>query len=58
MYVAVAGLGHLVQVYSSATRPAELIVLVMLFALFGVLAVNVVRAIEERLGGWRQSLEA
>jgi ABC-type nitrate/sulfonate/bicarbonate transport system permease component len=57
MYVAVAGLGHLVQVYSSAARPAELIVLVMLFALFGLVAVNVARAIEERVGGWRQSLE-
>jgi NitT/TauT family transport system permease protein len=57
MYVAVAGLGHLVQVYSSAARPAELIVLVVLFALFGVVAVNVARAIEERVGGWRRSLE-
>ncbi len=57
MYVAVAGLGHLVQVYSSAARPADLLVLVLVFAMFGVVTVNAVRWLEERAGAWRQPQE-
>ena len=49
-----AGLGHLIQLYSSAARAADLLVLVMLFALFGLVTVNLVRWIEERTGAWRQ----
>lgn len=57
MYVSVAGIGHLVQVYSSAGRAAQLIVLVTVIAAFGFFCVSLLRWFEERLGPWRLELE-
>lgn len=57
MYVSVIGIGHLVQVYSSADRAAEIIVLVVVISGFGFLCVSLVRTIENKLGPWRLDLE-
>jgi ABC-type nitrate/sulfonate/bicarbonate transport system permease component len=58
MYVAVAGVGRLVQVYSGAGRAAELIVLVVLIAAFGFACITGLRLIEERIAPWRRELES
>lgn len=58
MYVSVMGIGRLVQVYSSADRAAEIIVLVVVISTFGFLCVSLVRWIENRLGPWRLDLES
>jgi NitT/TauT family transport system permease protein len=57
MYVAVAGVGRLVQVYSGAGRAAELIVLVTVIAAFGFLCIAGIRWLEERMAPWRRELE-
>ncbi len=57
MYVAVAGVGRLVQVYSSAGRAAELVVLVGVIAAFGFLCITALRWLEERMAPWRRELE-
>jgi ABC-type nitrate/sulfonate/bicarbonate transport system permease component len=57
MYVAVAGVGRLVQVYSGAGRAAELVVLVVLIAAFGFACISALRLIEERIAPWRRELE-
>lgn len=57
MYVSLAGIGRLIQVYSSAARASEIIVLVVVIAVFGFACVSLVRAIEQRLGTWRSDFE-
>jgi NitT/TauT family transport system permease protein len=57
MYVSVAGIGRLVQVYSSAGRATQLIVLVVVISAFGFACVTLLRSVEEWLGPWRQELE-
>lgn len=57
MYVSVMGIGRLVQVYSSAARAAEIIVLVVVISCFGFLCVSLVRWLEDKLGPWRLDLE-
>jgi ABC-type nitrate/sulfonate/bicarbonate transport system permease component len=57
MYVSLAGLGHLIQTYSSAARASEILVLVTLIAAFGFTCVTLFRALEARLGLWRADQE-
>ncbi len=57
MYVAVAGVGRLVQVYSGAGRAAELVVLVVVIAWFGFLCVTALGWAEGRMAPWRRELE-
>lgn len=57
MYVSFAGLGHMIQTYSSAARASDIIVLVALIAAFGFLCVTLFRRIENRLGTWQSDLE-
>jgi sulfonate transport system permease protein len=57
MYVALAGIGHEIQVYSSAARAAEIIVLVVVIAGFGFLCVSLLRGLEGRLGTWQLDRE-
>jgi ABC-type nitrate/sulfonate/bicarbonate transport system permease component len=57
MYVSLAGIGRLIQVYSSAARASEIIVLVVVIAAFGFACVSLVRAAEQRLGTWRADFE-
>jgi ABC-type nitrate/sulfonate/bicarbonate transport system permease component len=57
MYVSVAGIGRLVQVYSSADRASEIIVLVVVISGFGFLCVSFIRTLENKLGPWRLDLE-
>lgn len=57
MYVSVAGMGQLIQVYGSAGRAAELIVLATIIAGFGLLCITALRRVEERIGPWRRELE-
>ena len=57
MYVSLAGIGRLIQVYSSAARASEIIVLTVVIAVFGFACVSLVRTIEQRLGTWRSDFE-
>jgi ABC-type nitrate/sulfonate/bicarbonate transport system permease component len=57
MYVSLAGLGRMIQIYSSAARASEIIVLVTLIAAFGFGCVTVFRNFENRLGTWQADLE-
>lgn len=57
MYVSLAGLGRMIQTYSSAARASEIIVLVALIAAFGFGCVTVFRSLENRLGTWQADLE-
>jgi sulfonate transport system permease protein len=57
MYVSVAGLGRLLQVYTNAGRVAELIFLASLTALFGVLCVAGLRWLESLIMPWRRELD-
>jgi ABC-type nitrate/sulfonate/bicarbonate transport system permease component len=57
MYVSLAGIGRLIQVYSSAARAPEIIVLVAVIASFGFACVTLVRALETRLGPWTSDFE-
>ncbi len=57
MYVSVMGIGRLVQVYSSAARASEIVVLVVVISGFGFACVSLLRWLENRIGPWRQELE-
>ena len=57
MYVSLAGIGRLVQVYSSAGRAAQIIVLVTLISVFGFVCIALLRWFEERIAPWRLELE-
>lgn len=57
MYVSIAGIGRMIQVYSSAARASEIIVLVVVIAVFGYTCVALLRSVENRLGTWRSDLE-
>jgi ABC-type nitrate/sulfonate/bicarbonate transport system permease component len=57
MYVSVAGVGRMVQVYGNAGRATELIALVTIVATFGFLCIAMVRWLEERVAPWRQPIE-
>jgi NitT/TauT family transport system permease protein len=58
MYVSLAGVGQLLQLYGNAGRTAELIALATLVALCGTLGVAGLRRLERRLSPWRRDLEA
>ena len=57
MYVSLAGLGRMIQIYSSAARASEIIVLVAVIAAFGFGCVTLFRSFENRLGTWQADLE-
>ena len=57
MYVSISGIGRMIQVYSSAARAAEIIVLVVIIAVFGYACVALLRSVENRLGTWQSDLE-
>ena len=57
MYVSIAGIGRMIQVYSSAARSSEIIVLVVVIAVFGYVCVALLRSVENRMGTWRSDLE-
>jgi ABC-type nitrate/sulfonate/bicarbonate transport system permease component len=57
MYVSVMGIGRLVQVYSSAARASEIVVLVVVISGFGFACVSLLRWLENKIGPWRQELE-
>lgn len=57
MYVSIVGIGRMIQVYSSAARSSEIIVLVVVIAVFGYSCVTLLRSIENRMGTWRSDLE-
>jgi ABC-type nitrate/sulfonate/bicarbonate transport system permease component len=47
----------MIQVYSSAARAAEIIVLVVIIAVFGYTCVALLRSVENRMGTWQSDLE-
>lgn len=57
MYVSLAGIGRMIQIYSSAARSSEIIVLVAVIAAFGYVCVALLRGAENRLGTWRSDPE-
>jgi ABC-type nitrate/sulfonate/bicarbonate transport system permease component len=57
MYVSISGIGREIQVYSSAARSSEIIVLVAVIAIFGYSCVALLRGLENRMGTWRSDLE-
>jgi len=57
MYVSISGIGRMIQVYSSAARSSEIIVLVVVIAVFGYACVALLRSAENRMGTWRSDLE-
>jgi ABC-type nitrate/sulfonate/bicarbonate transport system permease component len=57
MYVSISGIGRMIQVYSSASRSSEIIVLVVVIAVFGYSCVTLLRSLENRMGTWRSDLE-
>lgn len=57
MYVSLAGVGQLLQLYGNAGRTAELIALATLVALCGSAGVAGLRRLETRLSPWRRDLE-
>ena len=57
MYVSLAGLGKMIQNYSSAARASEIIVIVAAIAGFGFLCVTLFRSLESRLGAWQSDFE-
>jgi NitT/TauT family transport system permease protein len=57
MYVSLAGVGQLLQLYGNAGRTAELIALATLVALCGSAGVVGLRRLETRLSPWRRDLE-
>ena len=57
MYVSLAGIGRMIQIYSSAARSSEIIVLVVVIAVFGYVCVALLRSAENRMGTWRSDLE-
>ena len=58
MYVSLAGVGQLLQLYANAGRTPELIALALLVALCGSAGVEGLRCLETRLSPWRRDLEA
>lgn len=58
LYVATAGLGHLMQVYDAAGQTAQLMVLAAVTAIFGFVCVSGLRWCEERAAAWRSELAA
>lgn len=56
LYVATAGLGHLMQVYDAAGQTAPLMVLAAVTAAFGFVCVSVLRWCEGRAAAWRSDL--
>jgi sulfonate transport system permease protein len=57
MYVSLGGIGRMIQVYSSAARSSEIIVLVVVIAVFGYACVALLRSVENRMGTWQSNLE-
>lgn len=57
MYVSISGIGREIQVYSSAARSAEIIVLTVVIAVFGFACVTALRSLENRMGVWRSAPE-
>jgi len=57
MYVSISGIGRMIQIYSSAARSSEIIVLVVVIAVFGYACVALLRSVENRMGTWRSDLE-
>lgn len=57
MYVSIAGIGRLIQTYTSSARASEIIVLVVVIAAFGFLCVSSMRWLENRLAPWRLDFE-
>ncbi len=57
MYVSLAGIGRMIQTYSSAARSSEIIVLVAVIATLGFSCVTLLRSIENRLGAWQSDFE-
>jgi NitT/TauT family transport system permease protein len=57
MYVSLMGIGRLVQVYSSAARASEIVVLVVVISSFGFACVSLLRWLEDKMGPWRRELE-
>ena len=57
MYVSLGGIGRMIQVYSSAARSSEIIVLVVVIAVFGYACVALLRSVENRMGTWQSDLE-
>jgi NitT/TauT family transport system permease protein len=57
MYVSITGIGRMIQVYGSAARASEIIVLVVVIAVFGYVCVALLRSVENRMGTWRSDLE-
>lgn len=53
MYGAIAGVGRLIQTYSTSDRPAFLFVLVAIVSAFGLACVSVIRVVENRLVAWK-----
>jgi NitT/TauT family transport system permease protein len=53
MYVAVSGVGRLIQVYSTSGRAAEIFVFVGLVSGFGVACVSLIRLLEGWVAPWR-----
>jgi ABC-type nitrate/sulfonate/bicarbonate transport system permease component len=57
MYVSLAGVGQLLQIYGNAGRTAELIALATLVALAGSAGVASLRWMETQLSPWRRDLD-
>ena len=55
--VSLSGIGRMIQIYSSAARSSEIIVLVVVIAVFGYACVALLRSVENRMGTWRSDLE-
>jgi NitT/TauT family transport system permease protein len=58
MYVSMAGVGQLLQLYGNAGRTAELIALATVVSVCGMAGVAVLRRLETRLSPWRWDLES
>lgn len=53
MYVSILGIGRLIQVYSNSGSAAPIFVLVVIISSFGLICVNALRVLEQRLAPWR-----
>jgi NitT/TauT family transport system permease protein len=58
MYVSVAGVGQLLQLYGNAGRTAETMAVAVVVAACGAAGVAALHRLETRLAPWRQDLEA
>jgi ABC-type nitrate/sulfonate/bicarbonate transport system permease component len=52
MYASVRGIGRLIQVYSTSDRAAEIFVLVVVVASFGLALVTLIRRVEAMIAPW------